>query len=312
MSQANTLPTNLIEAIRYFADPDVATEFVAKLRWPDGAVCPRCGGAEHSYLTTRRVWKCKGCKKQFSVKVGTVFEDSPLGLDKWLPAVWLIANSKNGISSHELGRALGVTQKSAWFMLHRIRLAMQTGTFEKLSGTVEVDETFIGGKARNMSARARRRKITGTGGKDKTAVLGMVERGGEVRAEVIPNVRRGTLQRRVRETVEPGSAVYTDALRSYSGLDADYVHAVVDHAERYVDGQVHTNYMENFWAQLKRGLHGTYISVQPFHLYRYLDERVFTFNLRELDDHGRFRKVLQAATGRRLTYAELTGGAEAV
>ncbi len=312
MSANKSLPTSLVEAIRYFSDIDVCTKFVANLRWPNGPVCPRCGVMDYSYLSTRRLWKCKGCKKQYSVKLGTIFEDSPLGLDKWLPAIWLIANSKNGISSHELGRALGTTQKSAWFMLHRIRLAMQTGTFEKLSGTVEVDETFIGGKARNMSARARRRKITGTGGKDKTAVLGMVERGGEVRAEVIPNVRRGTLQRRVRETVEPGSAVYTDALRSYSGLDADYVHAVVDHAERYVDGQVHTNYMENFWAQLKRGLHGTYISVQPFHLYRYLDERVFTFNLRELDDHGRFRKVLQAATGRRLTYAELTGGAEAV
>ncbi|MCA1706020.1 MAG: IS1595 family transposase [Actinobacteria bacterium] len=307
MSEKNGLPTTLIEAIRYFADLDIATEFVARLRWPHGPICPRCEGTEHSYLTTRRVWKCKGCKKQFSVKVGTVFEDSPLGLDKWLPAVWLIANSKNGISSHELGRALGVTQKSAWFMLHRIRLAMQTGTFEKLSGTVEVDETFIGGKARNMHARVRKQRITGTGGKDKSAVLGMIERGGTVRAEVVPNVRRGTLQQRVRETVEPGSAIYTDALRSYSGLDCDYAHEVVDHAEQYVDGQVHTNYMENFWAQLKRGLHGTYISVRPFHLFRYLDERVLTFNLRDLDDHGRFRKVLQAATGRRLTYAELTG-----
>jgi len=301
------LPSSLLEAVRHFSDLDVATGFVAKLRWPNGPVCPRCEGTEHSYLTTRRIWKCKGCKKQFSVKVGTIFEDSPLGLDKWLPAVWLIANSKNGISSHELGRALGVTQKSAWFMLHRIRLAMQTGTFEKLSGEIELDETFIGGKARNMHAHVRRQKITGTGGMDKSAVLGMIERGGAVRAEVVPNVRRRTLQPRVREVVERGSAVYTDALRSYSGLADDYAHQVVDHAERYVDGQVHTNYMENFWAQLKRGLNGTYISVQPFHLFRYLDERVFTFNLRERDDYGRFDGVLRAATGRRLTYAELTG-----
>ena len=176
------------------------------------------------------------CKKQFSVKVGTIFEDSPLGFDKWLPAVWLIANSKNGISSHELGRALGTTQKSAWFMLHRIRLAMQTGSFEKFSGIVEVDETFIGGKARNMHKHIRKQKITGTGGKDKTTVIGMIERGGLVRAEVVPNVRRSTLQRRVRETIEPGDAVYTDALRSYSGLDTDYDHRVVDHAERCVDG----------------------------------------------------------------------------
>src|SRR6266511_1533591 len=260
------LPTTLLEAIRYFSDLDVCTEFVAKLRWPDGPKCPRCGGTEYSYLTTRRLWKCKACKRQFSVKVGTIFEDSALGLDKWLPAVWLIANSKNGISSHELGRALGTTQKSAWFMLHRIRLAMQTGSFEKFSGTVEVDETYIGGKARNMHAHVRKQKISGTGGKDKAVVLGMIERGGLVRAEVVGDPRRSTLQGRVRDVVEPGASVYTDALGSYSGLDSDYDHRVVDHAERYVDGQVHTNYMENFWSLLKRGLHGTYISVEPYPL----------------------------------------------
>jgi transposase-like protein len=202
---------------------------VARLRWPDGPTCPRCEGTQHSYLTTRRVWKCKACKKQFSVKVGTIFEDSPLGLDKWLPAVWLAANSKNGISSHELGRALGVTQKSAWFMLHRIRLAMQTGSFRKLSGTVEVDETFIGGKARNMHASARRRKIKGGRGTvGKVTVLGIIERDGEVRAELIPDTTRGTLKRRVSKHVETGATVYTDALASYSGLDDDYHHAVVD------------------------------------------------------------------------------------
>jgi transposase-like protein len=307
MAKTKALPTNLIGAVRYFADRDVATEFVAKLRWPDGPVCPRCDGREHSYLSTRRIWKCKSCKKQFSVKLGTIFEDSPLGLDKWLPAVWLIANSKNGISSHELGRALGITQKSAWFMLHRIRLAMQTGTFSKFSGEVEVDETFIGGRARNMHGRVRKQRITGTGGMNKTAVLGMIERGGKVRAEVIPDTKRGTLHGRVRDSIEAGSSVYTDALRSYSGLDTDYDHRTVDHAECYVDEQVHTNYMENFWAVLKRGLHGTYISVKPFHLFRYLDERVFTFNMRELIDLGRFTAVLSAVWDRRLTYLELTG-----
>src|SRR5438128_256351 len=154
------LPTNLLEAVRYFSDPDVANDYVARLRWPDGPVCPRCGSIEHSYVSTRRIWKCKACKRTFSVKLRTIFEDSPLGLDKWLPAVWLAANSKNGISSHELGRALGVTQKSAWFMLHRIRLAMQSGTFEMMSGTVEVDETYIGGKARNMHAGERAQKVS--------------------------------------------------------------------------------------------------------------------------------------------------------
>ena len=306
---AKRKPQNLLEAVRYFSDLDVCTDFVAKLRWPKGPICTNCGGGEHSYLTTRRLWKCKACKKQFSVRLGTIFEDSALGLDKWLPAVWLIANSKNGISSHELGRALGITQKSAWFMLHRIRLAMQTGSFEKFAGEVEVDETYIGGKARNMHKHVRVRKITGTGGKDKAVVFGMIERGGFVRAEVVQDTRASTLQARIKHAVEPGASVYTDALTSYSGLDSDYDHRVVDHAERYVDGQVHTNYMENFWSLLKRGLHGTYISVEPFHLFRYLDERVFTFNLLELDDYGRFETAMRAVAGRRLTYTELTGHA---
>jgi transposase-like protein len=305
-SQSQKLPSNLLEAIRYFSDLDVCTEYVAKLRWPNGPFCPSCGCTEYSYLTTRRVWKCKACERQYSVKVGTVFEESRLGLDKWLPAVWLAANSKNGISSHELGRALGITQKSAWFMLHRIRLAMQTNSF-LLSGEVEVDETYIGGKARNMHKSKRERKGSLRGrSAAKTPVVGMLERGGRVKAEVVPNVRRKSLKPRVVESVEVGSALYTDALRSYSGLDIAYDHQTIDHAERYVDGRVHTNGIENFWALLKRGLAGTYVSVEPFHLFRYIDERVFTFNERDLSDLGRFSAVLGAISDRRLTYAALT------
>lgn len=301
------LPETLIEAIRYFSDLDVCTDFVAQMRWPDGAVCDRCGGMDHSYLSTRRLWKCKGCKRQFSVKVGTIFEDSPLGLNKWLPAVWLIANSKNGVSSHELGRALGVTQKSAWFMLHRIRLAMQAGGFDKIDGIAEIDETFIGGKARNMHKHIRDRKITGTGGKDKTVVVGALGRGGKVRADVVADRTRGTLDSYVRGNVADGSAVYTDALPSYSALGDAYGHETIDHAEQYVNGNVHTNGIENFWSLLKRGLHGTYVSVEPFHLFRYLDERVFTFNERGLTDLGRFTRVLGSVAERRLTYTQLTG-----
>jgi transposase-like protein len=307
MPSRKPLPTTLLEAISHFSDLDVATDFLAQLRWPDGPVCPSCEGREHSYLSTRRLWKCKGCKKQFSVKLGTIFEDSPLGLDKWLPAVWLIANSKNGISSHELGRALGTTQKSAWFMLHRIRLAMQTGTFSKLSGEVEVDETFIGGKARNMHQKDKARKATGSGIDNKTSVLGMIQRDGTVEARVVPNTKRTTIEPKVYERIERGSTIYTDAFRTYRGLGRDYNHRVIDHAIQYVDGQVHTNRMENFWSLLKRGLHGTYISVEPFHLFRYLDERVFTFNQRELDDLGRFQAVLHRIADRRLTYAQVTG-----
>lgn len=305
MSQS--LPQTLIEAIRYFSDLDVCNAFVAKLRWPDGPVCPRCGGAEHSYLTTRRLWKCKACKRQFSVKVGTIFEDSPLGLDKWLAAVWLIANSKNGISSHELGRAIGITQKSAWFVLHRIRLAMQTGTFETLDGIVEVDETFIGGKARNMHKDVRARRITGTGGKDKTVVVGLLERGGTVRASVVGDRTRRTLAAAVHHNVALGATVYTDALNSYSNLGRTYEHETVDHAEEYVRNQVHTNGIENFWSLLKRGLGGTYVSVEPFHLFRYLDERMYAFNQRDKTDLGRFLGVLGAVSGRRITWLEVTG-----
>jgi transposase-like protein len=302
-------PQTLLEATRYFADPEVCVQFVAGLRWPDGPVCPRCNGREHSYLTTRRLWKCKACKKQFSVKVGTIFEDSAIPLDKWLIAVWLIANSKNGISSHELARALGVSQKSGWFVLHRIRLAMQVGSFDKFDGEIEVDESYIGGKARNMHKHVRKQRITGTGGKDKAIVLGLKQRGGKVHATVIADTTKATLYPPVQKYVEPGSSVYTDTLPSYRGLASDYDHRTIDHAEAYVDGRVHTNGLENFWSLLKRGLHGTYISVQPFHLFRYIDERCFTFNEREQDDLDRFKTVLRAVAGRRLTYAELTGKA---
>lgn len=301
-------PTNLLEAIRYFSDLDVATDFVAKLRWPQGPVCPRCGCMDHSYLTTRRIWKCKGCKKQYSVKVGTIFEDSPLGFDKWLPAVWLIANSKNGISSHELARSLGVTQKSAWFMLHRIRLAMQTGSFDKLDGEVEIDETFIGGKAKNMHKHVQAERIVGRGHSGKTAVMGIKQRDGQTRAGVVPDVAGATLKPQIQRHVAEGTAIYTDAHGGYKGLgDLGFDHETVDHMESYVEGRAHTNGLENFWSLLKRGLKGTYVSVDPEHLGQYLDERLFTYNLRDLDDRGRFAAVLEAVSGRRLTWADLTG-----
>jgi transposase-like protein len=312
-TRTNRLPRTLLEAIRYFEDPDVCVAFVASLRWPDGPVCPSCGGKELSYVSTRRLWQCKNkaCKRQFSVKVGSIFEDSPIGLDKWIASVWLIANSKNGISSHELGRAIGLTQKSAWFVLHRVRLAMQEGSFEKFSGEIEVDETFIGGKAKFMHAKERKRKISGSGVVDKTAVLGMKEReSGQVRAMVVPGRGRLQLQPRVRASVEEGSMLYTDQHHGYTGeLEDDYGHEVVDHAVQYVNGRVHTNGIENFWSLLKRGLKGTYVQVAPFHLFRYLDERVFAFNQRTATDFERFGLVLEHVAGRRLTYAKLTGKA---
>ena len=307
----NRKPKNLIEAVRYFSDLNVCTEFVANLRWPHGPFCPRCGGMEYSYLTTRRLWKCKDCKKQYSVKKGTIFEDSPLGFEKWLPAVWLIVNCKNGISSHELARDLGVHQQTAWFMLQRIRLAMQTGSFEKASGEVEVDETFIGGKARNMHQSKRK---TIRKGKDRTGgfghmqvVIGVLERGGEVRAAQVPARSKKDLGWEIRDNVAASSTVYTDKALAYTGLEFDFDHKTVDHAKTYVDGQVHTNGVENFWSLLKRGLHGTYVSVEPFHLHRYIDEQVFRFNHRHGQDADRFVKVLGRTEGRRVTYKQLTG-----
>jgi transposase-like protein len=313
MDASNLSPASLLEAVTFFANPDTSLAFVARLRWPDGVVkCPRCQAAEATFLSTRRLWKCRACKKQFSAKVGTIFEDSPLPLEKWLPALWLVVNCKNGISSYELARALKVSQRAAWFMGHRLRLAIQSGGFGKISGEVEVDETFIGGKARFMHKGKRAEKITGRGPMGKTAVMGLLERHGEdghstVEAKVVPNTKRKSLSPEVRERVEAGSEVFTDTLKSYSDLGAEYVHGVINHAEKYVEGKIHTNGMENFWSLLKRSIHGTYVSVEPFHLFRYLDEQTFRFNSRKMTDGMRFLRAAAGITGKRLTYAVLTG-----
>jgi transposase-like protein len=307
MNDATNLPKTLQEAIGYFSDKETCTTFMAQLRWPEGVTCPNCDGKAVSYLSTRFMWKCKACKKQFSVKVGTIMEDSPIGLDKWLAAIWLIANCKNGVSSYEIHRAIGVTQKSAWFLLHRIRLAMQTGTFEKLSGQVEVDETYIGGRARNMHRDKREAQIRGRGTIGKVAVMGLLERDGKVRAKVIANTQWQTFEGEVKDNVTRGAELFTDAHKSYAGLGADYIHQVIDHAEKYVDGQIHTNGIENFWSLLKRGIRGTYVSVEPFHLFRYLDEQTFRFNERKKTDGQRFLEVISLIQGKRLEYKQLIG-----
>jgi transposase-like protein len=313
--EKNTTPENtpksLKEAIKYFSNPDTCIEFLLPLRWPNGVTCPNCEGQAVSYISTRRVWKCKVCKKQFSIKVGTIMEDSPLGLDKWLAAIWMIANCKNGISSYEIHRALGITQKSAWFLLHRIRLAMQTGSFAKMSGPVEADETYIGGLAKFMHKAKREAKITGTGGKDKAIVMGILDRHSKkVRAKVIESTDKHTLQSSVRECVEPGAAVMTDSLSGYAGLKVDFVHEFVDHSIQYVRGSVHTNGIENFWSLLKRGLKGTYVSVEPYHLHRYVDEQAFRYNERAYRDADRFVDALKGAPGRRIMYKQLIAAEE--
>jgi transposase-like protein len=307
-------PKTLQEAIVYFADFENCRNFVIELRWADGKVrCPQCQSEKVSYLANAKLYKCYGDhpRPKFSLKVGTIMEDSALGIDKWLTAMWLIVNCKNGISSCEIARDLGITQKSAWHMAHRIRFALHHGSFEKLSGHVEVDETFIGGKARNMHLAQRRRRITGTGTKDKTAVMGILERGGKVRTIVVPNRKKAALQGEVRKHVEAGAALYTDALLSYDGLAGDYAHKVVDHAVEYVSGTCHTNGLENFWSLLKRGISGTYVSVEPFHLFRYLDEQAFRFNNRkDMNDYDRFKQAASQIVGKRLTWNQVTGREE--
>jgi transposase-like protein len=307
----STEPQTLIEAVRYFADPDTTLRTMVELRWPEGVTCPTCGSKDVRFLATRRMWECKGQhpRKQFSAKVGTIFEDSPLGLDKWFAAIWLIANCKNGVSSYEIHRGIGVTQKTAWFMLHRIRLAMQTGSFIKSGGTFEADETFVGGKSKNMSTTRRAKTITGSGVSGKEVVMGVLRRGetSQVTARHIPNRRKSQVQGMVRDAAEPGSTIYSDSLMSYAGLAGDYIHAAVDHAVEFVRENVHVNGMENFWSLFKRALKGTYVAVEPMHLDAYVKEQTFRFNERKDNDGGRFRTVLGSVTGKRITYKELTG-----
>jgi transposase-like protein len=295
----------------FFADPDRALDFFVAQRWPNGVHCPRCDSAHVSFTAKRRVWTCEDCPKrrQFSFKVGTIMEDSPIGLDKWLVGMWLITSAKNGISSYELHRTLGITQKSAWFLSHRIRLALQNGTIVKIGGTVEVDETFIGGRSR---FKHHHRKAQGGGWKGMTPVQGLLERTSrkgpsKVILKVLKTVRKKQAQEAVREYVLKGSEVFTDALRSYKGLNDDYAHEMIDHAVKYVDGKIHTNGLENFWCLLKRAIKGTYVNVEPFHLFRYLDEQSFRFNERKATDSERFLKAVPAIIGRHLTYKGLTG-----
>jgi transposase-like protein len=311
MKQPNTLQY----AIQHFSDEQVCIDAVAAMRWPDGVVCPACEHKEHYYLKTQKRWKCKDCGRQFSVKLGTIFEDSAIPLNKWLVALWMLVNCRNGVSSYEVARAVGITQKSAWFVLHRLRLALQGSGIVKMGGPnseVEVDETFIGGKARNMHAAARRRKGVKDAGA-KTIVIGVLERGGKVHARVAPNRKKESIEAVIFPAVEKGATVYTDEFPAYPFAVRDYEHKVINHLTKYVDGNIHTNGIENFWSLLKRGLSGTYVAVEPFHLFRYVDEQAFRFNHRisadnkPMKDGERFEIALSHVAGKRLTFAEVTG-----
>jgi transposase-like protein len=322
-------PRTLQEAIVYFSDPGRCFEYACKLRWPDGKIiCPRCSSDKHWFTNSktrkgapRKLWLCRGCNKQFTLKVNTIFEDSALGMDKWMTAFWMLVNCKNGVSSVEIGSTLGITQKSAWFMLQRLRSALHNRTFgntTKIGGPdseVEVDETFVGGLTKNMH-KGRKIRMVQQGGVHggKTIVQGLLDRNlRQVRATVVPDVKRETLQNEILKNVKYGTKVYTDEATAYdNGMQRRFVHDVINHSEAYVRGQVHTNGLENFWSLLKRGLKGTYVAVEPFHLFRYVDEQVFRYNNRKDGDQKvspaeRFARAMSQVAGRRLTYAELTG-----
>lgn len=304
------LPKTLLEAAQAFADEQFCINLIAAMRWADGqAVCPKCGDKNNHFMASRKVWQCKNkeCKKQFSVKVGTIFEDSAIKLEKWMLAMWLIVNAKNGISSYELHRALGITQKSAWFVLHRIRTAMTVGSIEKLSGEIEMDETYIGGKSYFMHKSKRERLKMTRGYKQKTGVMGMVQRGGKVRAKVIKIADTETCQTAIAENIEAGSTVITDDAGGYRNMTDEYTHEVINHAVEYVRGNVHTNSIENFWSLLKRTIKGTYISVSPAHLQKYIEEQMFRYNERETNDQIRFVRLLESISGKHLTYSSLIG-----
>jgi transposase-like protein len=322
-------PKTLKDAIEYFANPENCRSYLVERRWPDGKVlCPRCGGENVKFSEKHNRWQCSSHHKrrQFTLKTGTIFEESPVKLDKWLTALWMLVNCKNGVSSWEISRAIGVTQKTAWFMLHRLRMVLKTGDTFKLGGQggpVEVDETFVGPNPRRMHKERRARmeqkaSNTSYGFKartiGKTIVMGMLDRDArKVRATVIPDVKRATLQEQILNNVSGGAKVYTDEHPAYKyALVEKFAHEVINHMAGYVDGQVHTQGIENFWSLLKRGLRGTYVAVEPFHLERYVDEQVFRYNNRAtrdnpLNDSDRFCLAVTQIVNKRLTYAELTG-----
>src|SRR5665213_2942807 len=301
-------PQTLLEAVRYFADLKNCREFMIATRWDDGKVrCPHCGSENVKYMPKWDRYICdqKHPKRQFSLKVGTIFEDSPIGLDKWLPAAWLLTNCKNGISSYELARSLGITQKAAWHVLHRVRHAMTETGMIGANGPIEIDETFVGGKPKNM----HRNKQPKSYSDNKTIVMGMLERGGKVRAGVIPDRKLPSMRPMLEANVHADAHIITDEFSTYYFItkDSEHLHEVIEHASAYVNGHIHTNGIENFWALLKRGLSGTYVSVDAAHLNAYVAEQVFRFNHRDdCNDAGRFIQVMSQIVGKRLTYAELT------
>lgn len=291
---------NLAELTAHFPDDSACREYLELMRWNGSPVCPHCGNDTAYKFKNGTYYKCKNCAKKFTVTVGTIFEDTKIGLRKWFIAIYIFTSHKKGISSVQLAKDLGITQKSAWHLLHRIRFAFGVAEPETLIDTVEVDETCIGGKAKNMHKSKRAKKVTGRGASGKTAVIGLVERNGRVYAKPVTNTDADTLQGVVKERVATGAQVITDEFRSYRGLEQDFTHKTVAHgAGQYVAaGNVHTNTIEGYWGLLKRGIFGIYHQVSSKHLHRYCSEFGFRYNTRKGGEIARFDGVLMQCDGR--------------
>ncbi len=283
---------NLIDVTKAFSTEEACLEFLEHLRWPAGVRCLKCDGDKLSRIERKsrtknkrtRLFQCLNpeCKYQFTPTTGTIFADSHLPLTKWFLAIGLMLNAKKGLSAKQMQRDLGTGYQTAWYLCHRIRKAMEEGQLPMLTGVVEADETYVGGKSRNMHKDVRQRKITGTGGMDKFPVFGMVQRGGKVEAYSVPNVRKEVLVGKIRDRVSSDAeVVVTDEWCGYSGLNATHRHEVINHIREWARGAVHTNTIENFWSLFKRGLMGSFHKVSLKHLNRYLAEFTYRFNRRE-------------------------------